>query len=83
MGFGGPGVLASQGRGTRQPSPPQLAQRGRRDGRSGLIVGHFRAGLRQAEQGGDDEEGGGVVVREVGEEKSDGETEENQEAAAE
>jgi hypothetical protein len=34
------------------------------------------------EQGGDDEEGGGVVVREVGEEKSDGETEENQEAAA-
>jgi hypothetical protein len=33
-------------------------------------------------QGGDDEEGGGVVVGEVGEEKSDGETEENQEAAA-
>ena len=35
------------------------------------------------EEGGEDEEGGSVVVGEVGEEKSDGETEENQEAAAE
>jgi hypothetical protein len=34
------------------------------------------------EQGGEDEEGGSVVVGEVGEETSDGETEENQEAAA-
>jgi hypothetical protein len=37
---------------------------------------------RHGEEDGKDEEGGGVVVREVGEEKSGGETEENQEAAA-
>jgi len=35
-----------------------------------------------SKKGGDDEEGGGVVVGEVGEEKRDCETEENQKAAA-
>jgi hypothetical protein len=38
---------------------------------------------RDGEEDGEDEEGSGVVVGEVREEKSGGETEENQEAAAE
>jgi hypothetical protein len=39
-------------------------------------------GADDGDQGGDDEERGSAVVGEVGEEESDGETEENQEAAA-